>query len=141
MGASGSLDRNSLYPLSLFSAWALLAIWSAIEPAMPDVWIAEMLPVFGIAGLLALTYSRFQFSHTAYTLMSIWLVLHTIGAHYTFANVPFDWFSDLVGSERNHFDRFAHFSIGFYAFAMAEWVLRKKLCELPLALCFALFFA
>ena len=35
--------------------------------------------------------------------------------------MPFDWFSNLIGSDRNHFDRIAHFSVGFYAFAAAEW--------------------
>ncbi len=41
--------------------------------------------------------TKLTFSKTAYILMFIWLVLHTIGAKYTFAEVP-DWFNSLIGS-------------------------------------------
>jgi putative membrane protein len=41
--------------------------------------------------------------------------------------VPFDWVTDFFGFSRNHFDRMAHFSVGFYAFAIAEWLDRRQL--------------
>lgn len=71
--------------------------------------------------------------------MFIWLILHTIGAKYTFAEVPFDWFNNMIGSERNNFDRVAHFSIGLYAYPLAEFLIRKKLAQPILACFFALF--
>lgn len=113
-------------------------IWSGIHPAFPQVWLAEIIPVLLIFAPLVLTYRRFQFSHAAYCFMAVWLILHTIGAHYTFANVPFDWFNNLIGSERNHFDRFAHFAIGFYAFPIAEFLSRKEHCKPWLAALFSL---
>lgn len=48
---------------------------------------------------LVIGYRRFRFSNTAYSLMAFWLFLHTIGGHHTFANVPFDWFNELIGSQ------------------------------------------
>jgi putative membrane protein len=111
-----------------------------ISPVSREVWVAEITPVVIIFTLLVTTFSAFRFSNTAYALLSIWIFWHTVGGHYTFANVPFGWVSDILGSERNHFDRIGHFVIGFYAFAMAEWLLRKKLCGLKLALVFSLFF-
>jgi len=70
--------------------------------------------------------------------------MHTIGSHYTFADVPFDWANRLLapflGEGRNHFDRVGHYIIGFYAYPMAEWLLRRKLCRPTLALFFSLFF-
>ena len=54
--------------------------------------------------------------------MFVLIYLHTIGGHYTFALVPFDFITNLFGFSRNHFDRLAHFSVGFYAFAIAEWI-------------------
>ena len=76
--------------------------------------------------------------------MSFWLIMHTIGSHYTFADVPFDWANRLLapflGEGRNHFDRVGHYIIGFYAYPMAEWLLRRKLCRPALALFFSLFF-
>ncbi|RUO41307.1 DUF2238 domain-containing protein [Pseudidiomarina aestuarii] len=114
------------FPQGLALGLLLLMVWSVINPAMFDVWIAEMIPVIGIYLLLVFTYPKFQFSNTSYALMSIWLIMHTIGAHYTFANVPFDWFTEWWGGERNHFDRIAHFSVGFYAYPMVELLLKKK---------------
>jgi putative membrane protein len=71
--------------------------------------------------------------------MFIWLCLHTIGAKYTFAEVPFDWFNNLIGSERNNFDRVAHFSIGLYAYPIAEYLINKKKISASFASWFALF--
>jgi putative membrane protein len=55
------------------------------------------------------------------------IVLHTIGGHFTFERVPFDWITQLFGFERNHYDRLAHFSVGFYAYPIAEILLMKKM--------------
>lgn len=126
-------------PHFLAIALALLIAWSGIAPYARDVWIAEIIPILLVFGFLLLLYPRFRFSNTAYLLMAVWLFWHTVGSHYTFANVPFDWFNELIGSERNQFDRIGHFSVGFYAFAMAEWLLRKRLCGFVLAMLFSLF--
>ncbi|WP_443147138.1 DUF2238 domain-containing protein [Photobacterium sp. GSS17] len=126
------------FPLLLALLITSTIIWSGINPVFPQVWIAEIIPVLLIFIPLVLTYRLFSFSHTAYCFMSVWLIMHTIGAHYTFANVPFDWFNNLVGSERNHFDRIAHFSIGFYAFPIAEFLTRKGHCKPWLAGLFGL---
>lgn len=67
-----------------------------------------------------------RFSNWSYTLMFFWLACHTVGAHYTFAEVPFEWFRELVGAHRNPFDRIAHFTVGFYAFPVAEYLVRKQ---------------
>ncbi|MGC7560949.1 DUF2238 domain-containing protein [Pasteurella sp. PK-2025] len=132
------------FPLLLGGVVIAVAIWSGIAPFSRAVWYAEVLPIFVVFLGLILTYSRFQFSHWAYFLMSLWMILHLIGAHYTFERVPFDWANQLLapwlGEGRNHFDRVAHFIIGFYSFPMAEWLLRRRLCGPVLAGFFALFF-
>lgn len=115
-------------------------VWSSINPADMRVWWAEMTPILAIFIGLALTYRKFQFSNTSYVLMSVLLILHTIGAHYTFANVPFDWFTNTFGFERNHYDRIAHFTVGFYAYATAELLVRKNWARPVTAMLFGLFF-
>ncbi len=131
---------NRRYPQSLALVILALMLWSSINPAMIDVWIAEMIPVIIIYLLLVFTYKRFQFSNLAYTLMAGWLIMHSIGAHYTFAEVPFAWFAQLTGLEdRNHFDRIAHFMVGFYAYPTAELLLRHNLASFKTALLFGLF--
>lgn len=138
------MPQRSAFPVVLALIVALIAVWSGIAPFSRAVWYAEVAPVFVVFTALVMTYSRFQFSNIAYFLMSLWLILHLIGAHYTFELVPFEWGSRLLsgwfGEDRNHFDRVAHFIIGFYSFPMAEWLLRRKLCGPILAGFFALFF-
>lgn len=125
-----------------FLAFIIVAtmVWSFINPADRTVWWAEMIPIIAIfAGLLA-TYRVFRFSNTAYVLMSVLLVMHTIGAHYTFAKVPFDWVTNAFDFERNHYDRIAHFSVGFYAYATAELLVRQQWARPVTAMLFGLFF-
>jgi len=132
---------RAYYPHLLAAVFTVFFIILGIDPVSREVWVAEIIPVVLIFLFLVTSHKSFSFSHTAYTLMAIWLFWHTIGGHYTFANVPFEWLQMLPGSNgRNHFDRIGHFSIGFYAFAMAEWLMRKQLCSLKMALLFSLFF-
>jgi putative membrane protein len=137
MQSESALSR--LFPHGL--AIAFLVLWAAlaVNPVMRDVWWAENIPVMAAFLLLAATYRTFRFSNLAYALMACWLMLHTIGGHYTFANVPFDFITDLFGFERNHFDRLGHYSIGFYAFPIAEFLTRKNLAKPVVVYLFSLF--
>ncbi len=110
-----------------------------INPVDRKVWIAEVTPIVIAFLALVATYRRFRFSNIAYTLMSVWMFWHTIGGHYTFANVPFDFVTNLFGFERNHFDRIGHFVVGFYAYAAAELVTRKGWAGPVLASLFGFF--
>ena len=125
--------------LLLTLIYSAVFLFAGFDPVSRAVWFAEILPALCIlAGILYIS-ARFKFSKTAYALMFVWLILHTIGSKYTFADVPFDWFNNLIGSERNNFDRVAHFSIGFYAYPIAEYLIKTKKCSAPLAMAFGLF--
>ena len=134
---AASLSRR--FPHILAAGFLVLWAWLAVNPVMRDVWWAENIPVMAVFLVLAATYRGFRFSNLAYALMACWLVLHTIGGHYTFANVPFDFVTDLFGFERNHFDRLGHYSIGFYAFPIAELLTRKNLARPVVVHLFSLF--
>lgn len=111
----------------LLLGYLLLSLWAGIAPYDRATWWAENIPIVGIAlGLVILYLRGFVFSPTAYALMAVLLYLHTVGGHYTFERAPFDFVSNLFGFERNHFDRIAHFSVGFYAYAIAEALVRKR---------------
>lgn len=99
--------------------WAYLAF----EPFSRATWWAENIPVLFVVSGLVVVFSKFRFSNMAYFLMAFWIG----GGHFTFERVPFDFVNDLLGFERNMFDRFGHFMIGFFAFPIAEFVSRKKL--------------
>jgi putative membrane protein len=128
------------YPHILAVTFFIFFIFLGVNPFDRSVWIVEVIPVIGVYLLLVFTYKKFQFSNISYTLMSIWLFWHTIGGHYTFANVPFDFITELFEFERNHFDRIGHLVVGFYAYPMAEFLVRKNYTNKVLASFFGLFF-
>lgn len=136
-GPSGSVNRY--YPQALAAVFAVFFTILGIAPVSREVWIAEVIPVVLVFAALALTFRRFRFSNLAYSLMAFWLFWHTVGGHYTFAQVPFGWVTELLGAQRNHFDRIGHFSVGFYAFALAELSTRKRWCGAVLATFLGLF--
>lgn len=99
----------------------------AIKPYARDVWIAENTPIVLIVIALVVTYRWVRLSPLAYLFMAVLVYMHTIGGHYTFERVPFGFVTNLFGFTRNHYDRVAHFSVGFYAFAIAELLATRRL--------------
>lgn len=96
-------------------AWYVL-FWSvmAISPVDRGDWLLENLLVLSTVVLLLATYRRFQFSTVSYVLITAFLTLHAIGAHYTYAEVPFGfWLQHAFGLSRNPFDRLVHLGYGF----------------------------
>ena len=111
----------------LLICYGIVFVILAINPIDRATWFVENFTVWIILAVLIGLYLRgVVFSKTAYGLMFVLIYLHTIGGHYTFALVPFDWFTNFFGFERNHFDRIAHFTVGFYAYAMAELLVRYR---------------
>ena len=115
------------FPSLLLIAYLVLFSALAIDPYDRAVWVAENIPIVLIVVALVLSRRWFAFSNTAYLMMAFLVFLHTVGGHYTFERVPFGWITDLFGFSRNHYDRMAHFTVGFYAYPLAELLLRKRL--------------
>ena len=130
--------KNYVYLLAII--FVIQFIFLGIAPVDRAVWVVEVTPIVIIFLILVFTFKYFRFSDYSYSLMVIWMIWHTIGGHYTFANVPFDSVTHLFNFERNHFDRIGHFVIGFYAFASAELLTRKKWAHPALATIFSIFF-
>ena len=110
-------------PHLLLLAYLVQFTLLGIEPYDRAVWWAENIPILLIVLTLVITHRYFVFSSTAYLMMACLVFLHTIGGHYTFERVPFDFITENFGFSRNHYDRVAHFSVGFYAYAAAELLL------------------
>jgi putative membrane protein len=119
-------SQKRLLPVLLLAFYLVEFCVLAIRPYDRTVWIAENTPIVLIVVFLVVTYRWFRFSNLAYVLMSALVFLHTIGGHYSFERVPFGWVTHLIGTQRNHFDRVAHFTVGFYAFAVAEFIEQKQ---------------
>ena len=128
------------YPYVLAISFLVFFILFGISPVDRAVWIIEVIPIVCAYLLLLSTYDKFKFTNISYSLMLIWMVWHTIGGYYTFANVPFDFVTDLFNFQRNNFDRVGHIVVGFYAYPMAEFLTRKKYTNVIVASFFGLFF-
>lgn len=129
------------YVPHLLLIWRIvLAVRSYINCYDVAVWRAEMSPIILIViGIIRVSRS-YRFSSLSYIFMAVLIYLHTIWAHYTFERVPFDRFTDFFGFERNHYDRIAHFSVGFYAYAIIEYLEAHKLTKKPrVSIWFAIF--
>lgn len=115
--------------LQLIVVW-LLIVWvvTAIAPLYPRDWLLENLLVFIFAALLVGTYRRFQFSDLSYGLYAVFITLHLVGAHYTYAETPAGfWVQSWFDLERNHYDRFVHFAFGLLlAYPIRELLLRES---------------
>lgn len=108
-------EKNNLFPKIL--AIIFLAAWFflAIRPYYRFDWFLENLLVFASVPLLIYLYKKRFFSNLSYILIFIFLILHIIGAHYTFSEVPAgEKFSEWFGWERNHYDRMVHFFFGAF---------------------------
>jgi len=122
------------YVALLGTVLAAVVVWSLIGAHDRHSWWIENALVPGLLLILALTYRRLPLSRVSYMLIFAFLVLHEVGAHWTYAMVPYDdWWRAVFGStlnqwlglERNHFDRFVHFSYGLlFAYPIRELFLR-----------------
>ena len=111
----------------LLVGYLLLFAVCAIAPHDRAVWFAENAPIVLLVAAVIVVSRFHRFSAVSLLFMAVLPALHTIGGHFTFERVPFDWVTDLFGFERNHYDRMAHFTVGFYAYPLAEVLLRRKL--------------
>lgn len=115
------------FPHFLLSVYVIEFVALSVHPYSRAVWYVENIPIMGIVLFLTILYIRgVRFSNMAYLLMAILPYWHTVGGYYTFERVPFDWFNNFFGFERNMFDRVGHFTVGFYAVGLAEYLLSYK---------------
>ncbi|MBC8024901.1 MAG: DUF2238 domain-containing protein [Steroidobacteraceae bacterium] len=115
--------KSYLWTLALiYAAWWVI---TAIKPLHFSDWLLENVLVVFAVGLLWFTRNNFPLSRVSYTCIFVFMMLHALGAHYTYAEVPYDeWFPVFEGG-RNHFDRLVHFAYGLLlAYPIREMFLR-----------------
>ena len=82
-----SLRRNRLFQV-LLGGYLILWIVLAISPVDRRDWLLENILAMVSVTVLIVTYRRFQFSDLSYVLIILFMILHAIGAHYTYSKVP-----------------------------------------------------
>lgn len=116
-----SLDPGLRYPALLLGLFILIWVALGIAPSYREDWLLENVIVVIAAPWLVFLHRRLRLSNLSCTLLFVFFVLHAIGSHYTYSEVPLDrWsealfgrgVSEALGFERNHYDRLVHFMYG-----------------------------
>jgi putative membrane protein len=100
----------------LIVLYFIVAALLGIRPEDRQVWAIENSVPF-IEGLALIVYwhwKKVELTRLSYFLVFSHLVIQMIGGHYTYAKVPlFDYLKEVFDWSRNHYDRVAHFAVGF----------------------------
>lgn len=111
-------ERFHRVSLLLFVAFFVV---SCIDPPYVDFLLMQHVPTVAAFVVLILLTARFPLSRFSFTLIILFLMLHTLGARYLYSYTPYDdWSQRLLGFsiterfqfERNHYDRLVHFTYG-----------------------------
>ena len=112
------------------TAWIIIFLavlaWSGYEPHDYPTWWLEVTPAIIALVVVIWTRNSFPLTPLLYWLVLLHAVILMVGGHYTYALVPwFDWLWELIGSERNNYDKIGHLAQGFIpAIAAREILLR-----------------
>ena len=113
-------------PALLLGVYVAESLVTAVAPVDRTTWFAENLTAWiPLAAIMVWYWRGGRLSAAAWLAMAPWFLLQTVGAHYTFAQAPFGWVTELFGFQRNHFDRVCHFCVGGFAFPVLELLERR----------------
>ena len=110
------------FPKITLAIYLAVFAFFAYKPVKMSLWITEnSIAVLAVIALIIFYLRGVRFSNLSYFLMLIALCWQTIGGHYCFCEVPFDFVTNLFGFERNNYDRIGHFMVGFFALPAMEY--------------------
>lgn len=106
--------------------FVLALIWSAVSPKDYVTWCLEVFPALAAAGVLLVTVQRFPLTPLVYQLILLHCLILMIGGHYTYAEVPlFDMLKEVLGGQRNNYDKVGHFVQGLVPAMVARELLLR----------------
>jgi len=100
--------------LVLLGLYLIGFVLLAIRPNDRADWALENLfPLSQLAAVI-ISYRYFKFTRLSYYMIFFYLFVQSWGGHFTYAEAaPFNWLRDHFHLARNHYDRVAHFMLGF----------------------------
>lgn len=114
-------DAHRRFAATLLAIFLAVFVALAWSPSYREDWLLENVLVFALVPFFVATYRRLPLSKISYVCLLVFLCLHEIGSHYTYAEVPYDALfeslfghslDEALGWDRNHFDRLVHFLYG-----------------------------
>ena len=115
------LSPRDRYQKTLFLFFLLFFAGSCVAPPYLQYLLMQHVPTVLSVMLLAYLSNRLTISRLSFSLIILFLCLHTLGARYLYSYTPYDVWSEALlginlsetfGFERNHYDRLVHFSYG-----------------------------
>jgi len=101
-----------------------LLVWSGIRPHDRLTWLMEVAPVFVALPLMWSTRRSFPLTDLLYACIFVHCCVLMLGGAYTYAHVPMGfWMQDVLGTERNPYDKIGHFMQGFVPALLAREIL------------------
>lgn len=108
---------HSTPPVTLIAAATSLAgllVYSGIAPFDRPTWALEVAPVVIALAVMIPTWRRFPLTRLLYFCIFLHAIVLIVGGTYTYARVPFGFqLAELLGIERNPYDKIGHFFQGF----------------------------
>jgi putative membrane protein len=119
--------RENRFLQWICGAMALAFLLAAYHPDTVFDWALENTLVFLFIPALIWSYRKLPLSDLSYLLILGYLCVHEFGAHYKYSDVPLgEWLKPLLHTQRNHYDRIAHFSFGLLlSYPMQEVFMRS----------------
>ncbi len=120
------VSKQNKFIAGLFAFCAVIWVLAALHPLDRQAWVLENVLLVLFVFALSLSHRHLRLSNAAYIFIAAFVILHIIGAHYTYAKIPLGlWAKEVFGFSRNHLDRVGHFGFGFFlAFPVRELLLR-----------------
>lgn len=97
------------------------------------VWMMEVLPAYlGFIAIFVLLDRNVVLSPLLNIVIAVHVLVLTIGGIFTYPKVPFfnptDWLGELMGWQRNNYDKLGHFMQGFTPYiATKEMLIRRNI--------------
>lgn len=119
---------KNYYVLFYLLIFSITAVCSIYKPYELSLWILESGFCFLGIIILLFSYRRFRFTNITYIFILIHFIILFIGAHYSYARVPY--FDLFTNSGRNNYDKLGHFAQGFVpALISREILIRLKIVQ------------
>jgi putative membrane protein len=116
-------SRPKLLILAVVLLAGLLAL-SGLRPYDRVTWLMEVFPVLLALPVLCVTATRFPLTPLLYGLIFAHAVVLMVGGAYTYARVPLGFqLADVLGLDRNPYDKIGHFFQGFVPAVLAREIL------------------
>ena len=114
-------------PVLLLGLVGVALVASGVAPFDRATWWMEVAPVIILAPLLVASHRGFPLTRLLQVLIAAHALVLIVGGTWTYARVPFGfWLQDVMGLERNPYDRIGHFMQGFVPAVAAREILLRR---------------